>query len=189
MPWFSRLLPFHRCVIGMTGLISFHEWMRSAMRSRLAPFKRFARMLRPHLEGILPWTRLRLSRGAVEGMNNKIKSSSHRSFGFRSGQHFIAAVYHCCAKLRHLLKPNYTLWRGAGLRFGVDFYSERWDRVLLRRDEEACAYLTHFRLASGQSSRREDFIWSIAFPSWNRAQDGKTLPLEYRLILTLNFLS
>jgi transposase len=32
-------------------------------------------------------------------MNNKIKSISHRSFGFRSSQHFIAAIYHCCAKL------------------------------------------------------------------------------------------
>ena len=139
-------------VIGMTGVISFHEWMRSAMRSRLESFKRFIRMLRPHLDGILAWTRLRLSRGAVEGMNKKIKFTSHQSFGFRSGQHFIAAVYHCCAKLRHLLKPNYTLWRGAGLRFGVDLlYSERWDRVVLRRGEEACASLTHFRLASAQA--------------------------------------
>ncbi|HEY3618105.1 MAG TPA: ISL3 family transposase, partial [Candidatus Sulfotelmatobacter sp.] len=75
------------------------KWMRSAMRSRLEPFKRFVKMLRSHLDGILPWTKLRLSNGAVEGMNNKIKSISHRSFGFRSSQHFIAAIYHCCAKL------------------------------------------------------------------------------------------
>jgi len=46
----------------------------------------------------LPWTKLRLSNGAVEGMNNKIKSISHRSFGFRSAQYFIAAIYHCCAQ-------------------------------------------------------------------------------------------
>jgi transposase len=32
-------------------------------------------------------------------MNNKIKSISHRSFGFRSAAHFIAAIYHCCARL------------------------------------------------------------------------------------------
>ena len=50
------------------------QWMQSAMRSRLEPFKRFVRMLRSHLDGIVPWTRLRLSNGAVEGMNNKIKS-------------------------------------------------------------------------------------------------------------------
>jgi transposase len=68
-----------------------------AIRSRLNPFKKFARMLRSHLDGILPWTKLSLSNGAVEGMNNKIKSVSHRSFGFRSAQNFIAAIYHCRA--------------------------------------------------------------------------------------------
>jgi transposase len=76
-----------------------NKWMSSAMRSRLEPFKKFVSMLRSHLDGILPWTKLRLSNGAVEGMNNKIKSISHRSFGFRSASHFIAAIYHCCAKL------------------------------------------------------------------------------------------
>src|SRR2546422_8509800 len=42
------------------------KWMSSAMRSRLEPFKKFVRMLRSHLDGILPWTKLRLSNGAVE---------------------------------------------------------------------------------------------------------------------------
>jgi transposase len=75
------------------------KWMNSAMRSRLEPFKKFVRLLRSHLDGILPWTKLRLSNGAVEGMNNKIKSISHRSFGFRNALYFIAAIYHCCARL------------------------------------------------------------------------------------------
>ena len=75
------------------------KWMRSAMSSRLEPFKKFARMLRSHLDGILSWTTQRVSNGAVEGMNNKIKSISHRSFGFRSAENFIAAIYHCCARL------------------------------------------------------------------------------------------
>ena len=75
------------------------KWMHSAMRSKLEPFKRFVRMLRSHLDGVLAWTKIRLSNGAVEGMNNKIKSISHRSFGFRSAKNFIAAIYHCCARL------------------------------------------------------------------------------------------
>ena len=75
------------------------KWMTSAMRSRLDPFKRFVRMLRSHLDGVLPWTRIRLSNASVEGMNNKIKSISHRSFGFRTAKNFIAAIYHCCARL------------------------------------------------------------------------------------------
>jgi len=32
-------------------------------------------------------------------MNNKIKSISHRSFGFRTAENFIAAIYHCCTQL------------------------------------------------------------------------------------------
>ena len=75
------------------------KWMNSAVRSKLEPFKKFAKMLRSHLDGILPWTQIRLSNGAVEGMNNKIKSISHRSFGFRTAENFIAAIYHCCARL------------------------------------------------------------------------------------------
>jgi len=75
------------------------KWMNSAMRSKLEPFKKFVRMLRSHLDGVLAWTKTRVSNGAVEGMNNKIKSISHRSFGFRSPKHFITAIYHCCARL------------------------------------------------------------------------------------------
>jgi transposase len=75
------------------------KWMQAAMRSRLEPLKRFVRMLRNHLDGILAWTTSRLSNGAVEGMNNKIKVVSHRSFGFRTAPYFIAAIYHCCARL------------------------------------------------------------------------------------------
>ena len=75
------------------------RWMHSAMRSRLQPFQELVRMLRAHLDGILAWTRLRVSNGALEGMNNKIKLVSHRSFGFRTVQHFTAAIYHCCAHL------------------------------------------------------------------------------------------
>lgn len=75
------------------------KWINSAMRSKLEPFKKFAQMLRSHLDGILPWTKIRVSNGAVEGMNNKIKSISHRSFGFRTAENFIAAIYHCCAQL------------------------------------------------------------------------------------------
>jgi transposase len=76
-----------------------YKWIRSAMRSKLDAFKKFAQMLRSHLDGILPWTKIRVSNGAVEGMNNKIKSISHRSFGFRTAENFIAAIYHCCARL------------------------------------------------------------------------------------------
>ena len=53
------------------------------MRSRLEPMKAFARMVKAHLPGILAWTRLRISNGALEGMNNKVKVIAHRAYGFR----------------------------------------------------------------------------------------------------------
>lgn len=81
------------------------KWMNSAMRSRLEPFKKFVRMLRSHLDGVLAWTKTRLSNAATEGMNNKIKSISHRSFGFRSADLFIALIYHCCARLPLPVEP------------------------------------------------------------------------------------
>jgi len=75
------------------------RWMHSAMRSRLEPFKKFVQLLKAHLGGIFAWTRLRVSNGALEGMNNKIKLVSHRSFGFRQAPNYIAAIYHTCAQL------------------------------------------------------------------------------------------
>ncbi len=75
------------------------KWMQTARRTRLKPFKAFVQLLESHLPGILAWTSLRLSNGALEGMNNKIKLVSHRGFGFRNAANFITAIYHCCAKL------------------------------------------------------------------------------------------
>jgi hypothetical protein len=74
--------------------------MNSAMRSKLEPFKKYscACSALTSMESS-PGPKTRLSNGSVEGMNNKIKSISHRSFGFRSAKHFIAAIYHCCARL------------------------------------------------------------------------------------------
>ena len=74
-------------------------WDYQQPSSRLEPFKKFVRLLRSHLDGILPWTHLQLSNAAVEGMNNKIKSISHRCFGFRCATTFITAIYYCCARL------------------------------------------------------------------------------------------
>jgi transposase len=74
-------------------------WLWWASHSRLAPFVRFARMIRTHLDGILAWTRLRVSNGALEGMNNKVKVVSHRAYGFRRVDSYIVAIWHGCGGL------------------------------------------------------------------------------------------
>ncbi len=75
------------------------RWLRWALRSRLEPMKRFARMIRDHQEGILAWTRLRVSNGALEGMNNKVKVVSHRAYGYRKVDTYITAIWHGCGNL------------------------------------------------------------------------------------------
>jgi transposase len=75
------------------------RWLAWASRSRLPSFQAFARLVREHLDGILAWTRLRISNGALEGMNNKVKLVSHRSYGFRNDDRYIEAIYHNCGNL------------------------------------------------------------------------------------------
>jgi transposase len=75
------------------------QWLCRASHSRLEPFKNLARMLRAHLDGVLVWTKLRVTNGALEGMNNKVKVISHRAYGYRTTWTYIANIYHCCAGL------------------------------------------------------------------------------------------
>jgi len=46
-----------------------------------------------HLDGVLAWTRTRVTNGALEGMNDKIKATSHRAFGYRTSWTYIANIY------------------------------------------------------------------------------------------------
>ena len=71
-------------------------WCWRAMRSRLEPMKRVARMLRAHEPLILNWFRAKgeISSGAVEGLNNKIRVVTRRSYGFRTYEAMEIALYH-----------------------------------------------------------------------------------------------
>ena len=76
-------------------------WTERAMRSRLEPMKKIARMLRSHEELILNWFRAKgeVSSGAVEGLNNKIRVVTRRSYGFRTYKAQEIALYHTLGRL------------------------------------------------------------------------------------------
>ncbi len=76
-------------------------WCHRAMRSRLEPMQKVARMLRNHEELLLNWFRAKgeLSSGAVEGLNNKIRVITRRSFGFRTFKAMQIALYHTLGRL------------------------------------------------------------------------------------------
>jgi len=63
--------------------------------------KKVARTMRGHRELILNWFRARwtISGGAVEGLNNKLKVTFRRSYGFRTFRATEVALYHTLGRL------------------------------------------------------------------------------------------
>ena len=76
-------------------------WTERALRSRLEPMKKVARMLRSHQELILNWFKAKgeISTGPVEGLNNKIRVVTRRSYGFRTYPAMETALYHNLGRL------------------------------------------------------------------------------------------
>jgi transposase len=83
------------------------EWTSRVMRSRLEPMKKIARTIRSHRPLILNWFRARgeVSSGAVEGLNNKVKLVTRKSYGFRTPQVAKLALLH---NLGDLPEPKRT---------------------------------------------------------------------------------
>lgn len=84
-----------------------NEWTTRVMRSRLEPMKKVALTLRNHRELILNWFRAKgeISSGAVEGLNNKVKLVTRKSYGFRTIKVAKLALFH---NLGRLPEPEYT---------------------------------------------------------------------------------
>lgn len=83
------------------------RWCARAMRSKLDPVKKVAKMLRKHRELLLNWFRARgqISAGAVEGKNNKAKLIMRTAYGFKSFRTIEVALYH---KLGELPEPEFA---------------------------------------------------------------------------------
>jgi transposase len=76
-------------------------WCARAMRSRLEPMQKVARTLRAHQKLLLNWFKAKgeISSGAVEGLNNKIRVVTRRSYGFRTYEAMELALYHSLGRL------------------------------------------------------------------------------------------
>lgn len=83
------------------------EWTSGVMRSKIEPMKKAAKMLRRHRALILNWFEAggSLSSGVVEGLNNKVKLTTRKSYGFRTEEGVKLALYH---NLGALPEPNFT---------------------------------------------------------------------------------
>lgn len=85
----------------------FKSWCNKAMRSRLEPMKEIVKTLRRHEPLIMNWFNAKneISLGAVEGQNNKLKSSIKKSYGFKDADMLKIALYH---RLSKLPTPEFT---------------------------------------------------------------------------------
>ena len=65
-------------------------------------------MLRAHVPPILNWFRAKgeISNGAVEGLNNKIRVVTRRSYGFRTVETMEIALYHNLGRLPEPESPH-----------------------------------------------------------------------------------
>ena len=77
------------------------QWTTLVMRSRIEPMKKVAQMLRNHRELVLNYFRAKkqFSSGVVEGLNNKVKVTMRKSYGFRTFRITEIALYHVLGKL------------------------------------------------------------------------------------------
>lgn len=82
-------------------------WCKQTMRSRIEPMKKVARMLRSHRELLLNWFRASkmISSGVMEGLNNRLKLTTRKSYGFRTFRVAEIVLYHT---LGALPEPEWT---------------------------------------------------------------------------------
>ena len=77
-------------------------WTWRALHSRIAPMQKVARKLRTHQDLLLNSFRGKreICSGAVEGLNNKTRVVTRRSYGFRTYEAMETALYHLLGRLQ-----------------------------------------------------------------------------------------
>jgi transposase len=74
----------------------FDQWYGWAIRSRLEPIKKVARMLKKRLDNILTYLKHRITNAAAEGLNAKIQWIKYTARGYANRENFrIAILFHC----------------------------------------------------------------------------------------------
>jgi transposase len=58
------------------------HWCTCVLRSKVAPMKEVAKMIRAHLEGIVAWAQTRQTNGFLEAINGLFQAAKRRARGF-----------------------------------------------------------------------------------------------------------
>ena len=82
----------------------FERWYAWAVRCRLRPMAKVAKMLRRHLPNLLSYFRHRITNAVSEGFNSVIQALKYAARGFRSFVNYRTRILFFCGKLD--LKPD-----------------------------------------------------------------------------------
>lgn len=76
-------------------------WCRRVARSKLEPLKKVANSLKKHRSYMINYfvAKKQISGGVIEGLNNKVKLTIRKSYGFRTDDALEVALFHCLGKL------------------------------------------------------------------------------------------
>src|SRR5450759_3971598 len=77
----------------------FQWWYGWAVRSRLAPMKEVAGMMKRRFANIITYLKHRITNATSESINAKIQWVKYTARGFRNKQNFINAIYFHCGGL------------------------------------------------------------------------------------------
>ena len=75
---------FWTCATMEEGKEYFGSWYGWAIRSRLEPIKKVARSFKVHRDNILTYFSHRITKAALEGLNNRIAGLVKKAFGYRN---------------------------------------------------------------------------------------------------------
>jgi transposase len=77
----------------------WNRWYDWAIRCRLEPIKKVARMIRSHWHGVINAVTSNITNAASEGMNSKIQWIKRKACGYRNRENFRNAIYFHCGGL------------------------------------------------------------------------------------------
>ena len=77
----------------------YRRWYSWAVRSRLAPVKKVAAMVKRHLPNVLTYFKHRITNAGSEAINSVVQMLKKRAFGYRSFENFRTVVLFRCGGL------------------------------------------------------------------------------------------
>lgn len=97
--------------------VGLKQWISWASRYRLEPFKRLAKTLLTHWDGVVAGMLQARNNAYVEAMNGLLQQAKRAARGFRNTENFISIAYLRMSKLAHLLSSPFEAAQPRSQRF------------------------------------------------------------------------